>query len=184
MCKSIVVLNYLGPPLFKCVVLQMQSHVMHGYPQTSRFWPTIKSCNVPFHRTRLLVAIIMAKLANSVQDATRLSHLANGTNNEVSHYSSFYEKETEADIREEKAQELALSYYNLVSDFYEYGYGEVFSFWPVYDEHTFKEGADEFCKQIATDLHVKPGAKILVSGKLNTFYIVYDLYIHRMQGAE
>lgn len=103
-------------------------------------------------------------MAKSIHEATKLSHLDSTTDEVVSHFSSFYEKGAEmTETREDNAKLLSQSYYDLVTDFFEYGYGDCFHFWPVYDEHTLREGAVEYCKQIGRDLHIKPGQKILVS---------------------
>lgn len=95
---------------------------------------------------------------------TTLNHLlSTETKNVVDRYSSHFDKGTTAEEREENTAELVGAYYQLVTDFYEYGFGECFHFFPVYDSQSFRQGVVEYDKQIAQDLHVRPGAKVLVS---------------------
>lgn len=81
------------------------------------------------------------------------------------HFSKTGEKEEDFDYetRTEKTVELAQSYYTLVTDFYEYGYGASFHFGPVLDGHRVADCVLAYEKEIAQTLDAKPGKQILVS---------------------
>ena len=52
---------------------------------------------------------------------------------------SAVDKEEVAKDRIENIESISDTFYNLVTDFYEYGYGQSFHFAPFYDGKTFKE---------------------------------------------
>ena len=66
------------------------------------------------------------------------------------------------EARTEKTVELAQSYYTLVTDFYEYGYGASFHFGPVRDGQSLADCLKSYEEEIASTLKAKPGMKILV----------------------
>lgn len=101
-------------------------------------------------------------MASSSPPISKLSHLSTDTDTVLSHYSSYYDGKQSSE-REENAKDLVQSFYELVTDFYEYGYGECFHFCPVYDNLSMKDSIIEYEKGIASVLQVKPGAKLLVS---------------------
>ena len=80
----------------------------------------------------------------------------------VNHYTGFFDKSTDVKEREKNATDMVSSFYELVTDFYEYGYGECFHFFPVYDSQSFKESLLEYEKELAKALNVQPGSKLLV----------------------
>lgn len=82
------------------------------------------------------------------------------------HFSKTGEKEEDFDYetRTEKTVELAQSYYTLVTDFYEYGYGASFHFGPVLDGHRVADCVLAYEKEIAQTLDAKPGKQILDIG--------------------
>ena len=65
--------------------------------------------------------------------------------------------------RVENAAVMTDTFYNLVTDFYEYGYSQSFHFTPLYDEKSFDECIADYEKDIAKLLGAKSGMKILVS---------------------
>ena len=65
--------------------------------------------------------------------------------------------------RIERSQEITDSFYELITDFYEYGYGRSFHFAPVFDGKTLDECLAEYEKATARLLKAKPGMRILVS---------------------
>ena len=74
-----------------------------------------------------------------------------------------------AQQRVQKAQTVTESFYNLVTDFYEYGWGQSFHFTPIYDEKSFDECIASYEHECARMIKAKPGMKILVSlGSNNT----------------
>lgn len=73
------------------------------------------------------------------------------------------DKEKVAKNRKENAQDITESFYNLVTDFYEYGYGQSFHFAPLYDGKSFEECIADYERDAGKMLAAKPGMKILVS---------------------
>lgn len=64
--------------------------------------------------------------------------------------------------RVENSGNTAETFYNLVTDFYEYGWGPSFHFSPIYDGKSFEEYTADYEKDVGRLLQVKPGTKILV----------------------
>ena len=81
------------------------------------------------------------------------------------HFAKAGEREEDYDYeaRTEKTIELAQSYYTLITDFYEYGYGASFHFAPVNDGQSVEDCLRDYEQEIARTLEAKPGMKILVS---------------------
>ncbi len=65
--------------------------------------------------------------------------------------------------RLEKAETITESFYNLVTDFYEYGWGQSFHFAPLYDEKSFDECIASYEQECGKIIEAKTGMKILVS---------------------
>lgn len=65
--------------------------------------------------------------------------------------------------RTENAKENTNMYYDLVTDFYEYGYGHSFHFAPVFDETPFSECMAIYERGIAKTIGAKAGMVLLVS---------------------
>ena len=93
---------------------------------------------------------------------------------QVSSYTGHYGKDgstvTDREKREkldskraEGTSEMCKSFYNLVTDFYEYGWGQSFHFAPVYGDMTFDELIADYERGIAKSLDAGPGKKILVN---------------------
>lgn len=61
------------------------------------------------------------------------------------------------------AQTMSETFYNLVTDFYEYAWGQSFHFAPIYDDKPFEECIAEYEREAGKMLGAKPGMKILVS---------------------
>jgi sterol 24-C-methyltransferase len=82
------------------------------------------------------------------------------------HFSQSGEKEEDFDYksRTEKTGDIVRSFYTLVTDFYEYGYGPCFHFAPVPDGKSFSECLAEYEHEIARTLNAGPGKKILDIG--------------------
>ena len=98
-----------------------------------------------------------------------------GVEERVTKYTGHYDGEAEADSqtkqRSENAAEISTSYYNLVTDFFEYGYGQSFHFAPVMDELTFDECLAEYERGIAKTLGIGAGGKILVCAWRLQFHV-------------
>jgi sterol 24-C-methyltransferase len=65
--------------------------------------------------------------------------------------------------RVEKAEVMTETFYNLVTDFYEYGYGKSFHFAPIYDGKSFDECIVDYEKEAGKMIGAKAGMNILVS---------------------
>ena len=66
--------------------------------------------------------------------------------------------------RLDKTREVSTQFYNLVTDFYEYGYGESFHFCPLFRGRPFEECMADGEKYVGEKLKAGPGKKIAVSG--------------------
>jgi sterol 24-C-methyltransferase len=72
--------------------------------------------------------------------------------------------ESKIQERKEGYQTLVRNYYDLVTDFYEYGWGESFHFAPRYDFETFDESIRRHEHYLAARLGLKQGMKVLDCG--------------------
>ena len=115
-------------------------------------------------------------MATQSPTITEVSHLGDDTGTVYSRFSSNFSKihaNRDAEL-EEQAKDISENYYDLVTDFYEYGYGTSFHFAPVYSDKTLPQCICEFESEIGRNLHAKPGMKLLVSSKtLFLYYIIY-----------
>jgi sterol 24-C-methyltransferase len=66
--------------------------------------------------------------------------------------------------RDSKDQEITDTYYNIATDFYEYGWGESFHFATRYRGESFKQSIARHEHLIAQKLNMKPGEKVLDMG--------------------
>lgn len=99
----------------------------------------------------------------------------------VDSYSRFYHSNDEEEKRERErnTRQLVESFYELVTDFYEYGYGQNFHFAPVSDRKSFDECIEDYQKEIARAINVKPGSLVLVNDIWLCMLDGYDLiYTH------
>ena len=106
-------------------------------------------------------------MATQPPSITEVSHLGGDTRTVYSRYSSNFSKiydNRDAEL-EEVANDIARNYYDLVTDFFEYGYGLSFHFAPVFTDKTLAECISDFESEVGRDLHAKPGMKLLVSSK-------------------
>lgn len=75
----------------------------------------------------------------------------------------FKEDEETRKERDRNSGKMAESYFELVTDFYEFGYGKCFHFAPAYAGKSNEECIELYHKTIARALNVKPGGLVLVS---------------------
>lgn len=73
------------------------------------------------------------------------------------------DKEEVVQERVSTAHTMTETFYNLVTDFYEYGYGQSFHFTPLYDDKGFEECIADYEQEAGRMIGAKPGMKILVS---------------------
>lgn len=74
-------------------------------------------------------------------------------------------KEEVVKIRVENADTMTETFYNLVTDFYEHGYGQSFHFTPLYDSKSFEVCIADYERDAGKMIGAKPGMKILVSSQ-------------------
>ena len=65
--------------------------------------------------------------------------------------------------RKDSAKEMTSTYYDLVTDFYQYGWGDSFHFCPVYQGRTFQQCLVDHEYYLSQKLNLKQGIKVLVS---------------------
>ncbi|CAM9949277.1 unnamed protein product [Ascophyllum nodosum] len=66
--------------------------------------------------------------------------------------------------RQTEYQKMVNSFYNLVTDFYEYGWGQSFHFAPRQKRETFRESIRRAEYTLASRIEVRPGSKVLDVG--------------------
>ena len=89
------------------------------------------------------------------------AHLGDGTQAVLDYYSKVSSNKELAE-RKENARDMTHSYYQLVTDFYEYGYSDSFHFAPVYSGKSLKYCLTEYERKIAVSLQAKPEMRLLV----------------------
>lgn len=119
---------------------------------------------------------IMTEVQLDSPGVTQVVHLQEGAKSVVDSYSRFYNSfnEEKRKEREENSRQIAESFYELVTDFYEFGYGRSFHFAPVYDGKSNEECIEKYEREVARALDVKPGDRILVSG----FFLLHNIAYH------
>ena len=84
----------------------------------------------------------------------------------VNGYSDFYtgEKSSAEKVksRKESAKEMTSTYYDLVTDFYQYGWGDSFHFCPVYRTRSFQQCLVDHEHYLSDKLDLKAGMRVLV----------------------
>ena len=70
---------------------------------------------------------------------------------------------TMVEQRKESAKEMTSTYYDLVTDFYQYGWGESFHFCPVYQGRSFQQCLVDHEHYLSQKLNLKEGMKVLVN---------------------
>ena len=88
------------------------------------------------------------------------AHLGDGTQEVLGYYSEANSKELNE--RKKNARDITHSYYQLATDFYEYGYSDCFHFAPVYSGKSLKYCLTEYERRVAVSLQAKPGMRLLV----------------------
>ena len=84
----------------------------------------------------------------------------------VDGYSNFFTGEKSSvekvECRRESAKEMTSTYYDLVTDFYQYGWGDSFHFCPVYNRRSFQQCLVDHEYYLSEKLDLKAGMKVLV----------------------
>ncbi|CAF5144836.1 unnamed protein product, partial [Rotaria sp. Silwood1] len=76
---------------------------------------------------------------------------------EVSFYHSLFEDSTATDKRKNEYKNLVTSYYSLVTDFYEYGWGQSFHFANRFCDETLAESIQRHESYLALKMNLKAG---------------------------
>jgi len=86
--------------------------------------------------------------------------------NKVNGYSDFYTGEKSSvekvETRRESAKEMTSTYYDLVTDFYQYGWGDSFHFCQIYRMRSFQQCVVDHEYYLSDKLDLKAGMKVLV----------------------
>lgn len=105
----------------------------------------------------------MPPTTKKIPNSRSLANLApERINSVVSEYSEL--NEADSDQRKEHYQRFVNHFYNLVTDFYEYGWGSSFHFAPRQRGESFKASMLRHQQFISDKLHLKPGMRILDVG--------------------
>jgi sterol 24-C-methyltransferase len=81
----------------------------------------------------------------------------------VDDYAALFDQ-SEGHTRSENAAGIAKDYYQLVTDFYEYGWGQSFHFAPRQKGETYKQSIARYEHHLALRLGLKPGQRVLDVG--------------------
>lgn len=73
------------------------------------------------------------------------------------------DKEEVAKERMETAETFSETFYNLVTDFYEYGWGQSFHFAPMYEGKDLHQCIADYERDVGRRIVAKPGMTVLVS---------------------
>ncbi len=109
-----------------------------------------------------MAASTQGTVRSAIPNAGHSSRVEGEISKYVVHYSEA-SSASEDRVRASHAAELAKSYYQVATDFYEYGWGESFHFAPIVGDSSLKECIAQFEKDIARELAACPGMKLLVS---------------------
>lgn len=96
----------------------------------------------------------------------------------ASSYANFFTRDKSSSVmveqRKDSAKEMTSTYYDLVTDFYQYGWGDSFHFCPVYQGRSFQQCLvdHEYC--LSQKLNLKQGTKVLV--RTSSTLHVYHFY--------
>ena len=94
---------------------------------------------------------------------------------DVASYSKMFAdtQESNSPKREQMAKERMIdsesyteTFYNLVTDFYEYGWGQSFHFAPLYEGKDLQKCIAEYEQDVGRRVGAKPGMTIVVRGKI------------------
>jgi len=84
----------------------------------------------------------------------------------VKDYSDFFTGDKSSaekvESRKESAKEMTSTYFDLVTDFYQYGWGDSFHFCPVYRMKSFQQCMVDYELYLSDKLDLKPGMRVLV----------------------
>lgn len=120
----------------------------------------------------MIVKFATGRESNSNNDSLLVSNTlaTSNVNRTISSYlKSFQEQDAGQDLskieeRKSSYQDLIKSYYNLSTDFYEYGWGESFHFAPRYKVESFPQSISRHEYYLSSRLGLKQGMKVLDCG--------------------
>lgn len=105
-------------------------------------------------------------IQQDIPGITNISSWNKDVQGETDSYVKLYENRDDASLEERKkhAVDLANKYYDLVTDFYEYGWGQSFHFARRQNDETFDQSIRSQELRIADHLSLKPGQRVLDVG--------------------
>ena len=100
------------------------------------------------------------QLTSILRDAGKVSQ-------QISGYSEYFKNNEKEDVeaRKNNAKEITSTFYRLVTDFYEYGFGDAFHFCPLEKGKSFDDCIYQQDVRQGDRLEVGPGKKVVVRGK-------------------
>ena len=108
-------------------------------------------------------------------------------NNKCDTYLEFYDKKKTDDkltkMRKENSACITDHYYDLATDFYEYGWGDSFHFAPIYRGDTKEQSFTRHEYQLALRLGMKPGERVVVSKITHSITTVIILSLRQLCGT-
>lgn len=101
-------------------------------------------------------------MSNKTDSRSRIYNAPEEVNPVVTRYKDIHE--TELEERQDKYKILVNDYYDLVTDFFEWGWGQSFHFAPRRRGESFKESLLRHQRFLASQLSLKPGMQVLDAG--------------------
>lgn len=102
--------------------------------------------------------------AATLNAAARTGVDADSVKDEIDAYSDLYREERTSSDRQSAYARMVNQYYDLVTDFYEYGWGQSFHFAPRYRGETFAESLKRYEFALPARMALSPGDRILDIG--------------------
>ena len=122
------------------------------------------------HDSSLYLSLRVTMATGNFQSAPGLMEVAHSgqtTEKLVNSYSEYFKGENSLEERESNATQVTETFYELVTDFYEYGYGQSFHYAPLWNDKENRESIAMFESEIGRQLNIRPGDTVLVSQFLN-----------------
>ena len=103
--------------------------------------------------------------STSVPQITSLLKDADQVSEKMKGYSEYYKENESEDVEKRKnnSKEITSTFYRLVTDFYEYGWGDAFHFCPLEKGKKFEDCIYDQDVRQGQRLEVGPGKKVAVS---------------------
>lgn len=118
----------------------------------------------------------------SLNAAARTGVDAHRVEAEISSYTDLYVERSTADDRKSAYTRMVNQYYDLVTDFYEYGWGQSFHFAPRHRGESFADSLKRYEHTLAARMRLSPGDRVLdvgcgVGGPMRNIARLVDVHI-------